>query len=85
MVKKKRKSKRTKLKDKYKIQKKIKEHRRKMNKLAKKNPHLRPRKKKDPGVPMLFPGRDKIIRDAIQMKKNQKEEEKQEKKKEKRT
>lgn len=36
-------SKRQTLKQKYKVQKKVKEHKRKLNKLAKQNPHLRKR------------------------------------------
>eukprot|EP00466_Bigelowiella_natans_P018333 jgi/Bigna1/41442/e_gw1.52.11.1 len=54
MVNKKAKSKRCRLKEKYKVQRKVKEHKKKMRKLQRLNPH-KPHHKKDPGIPNLFP------------------------------
>lgn len=52
------------LHDKYKIVKKVKEHKRKMNKLARKNPEMKKKLKKDPGIPNLWPFKDKLIKQA---------------------
>lgn len=60
MVKKKGKSKRTTLKQKYKIEKRVKEHHRKQRKESKRNPKLTP-KKKDPGIPNLWPHKKQLI------------------------
>jgi nuclear GTP-binding protein len=56
-------SKRTTLKDKYKIERKVKQHKKKLAKAAKKRiGHNRPKMKKDLGIPNLFPHKDKILR-----------------------
>jgi len=64
MVHKKSGSHRKSLHDKYKIIKKVKEHRRKMNKLARKNPEMKKKLKKDPGIPNLWPFKEKLIKQA---------------------
>jgi nuclear GTP-binding protein len=64
MVHKKSGSHRRSLHDKYKIIKKVKEHRRKMNKLARKNPEMQKKLKKDPGIPNLWPYKEKLIKQA---------------------
>lgn len=64
MVHKKSGSHRRSLHDKYKIIKKVKEHKRKMNKLARKNPEMKKKLKKDPGIPNLWPFKEKLIRQA---------------------
>eukprot|EP01080_Neovahlkampfia_damariscottae_P001209 gene1209-11299_t len=67
-----------------KVFKKTKEHHKKMKKIAKRNPQLRKKLKKDPGIPNLWPYKQELLeqyakdRDA----KKQEEEEKKEKKKE---
>ena len=58
------------MKDKYKIQKKVREHRRKLNKASKKNP-LNKKVKKDPGIPNLWPFKEKLIREAEMQKESQ--------------
>ncbi|KAJ8047251.1 Guanine nucleotide-binding protein-like 3-like [Holothuria leucospilota] len=60
------KSKRLTLSKKYKIQKKVKEHKRKTRKEAKKNP-LR-KGKKDPGIPNIAPFKEAILREAEERK-----------------
>ncbi|NXX18280.1 GNL3 protein, partial [Podargus strigoides] len=50
----------------YKIQKKIREHHRKVRKEAKKRGHKKP--KKDPGVPSAAPFREELLREAEQRK-----------------
>jgi nuclear GTP-binding protein len=64
MVHKKSGSHRRSLHDKYKIIKKVKEHRRKMNKLTRKNPEMKKKLKKDPGIPNLWPFKEKLIKQA---------------------
>ncbi|ORZ27559.1 P-loop containing nucleoside triphosphate hydrolase protein [Catenaria anguillulae PL171] len=61
MVAKKHKSKRMTCKQKYKIERKIKEAGRKARKEAKKNPSLRPKKSKDPGIPNLWPFKAQLL------------------------
>ena len=60
------KSKRQDLKTKYKIQRKVKEHNSKMRKLSKARASegLQKRVKRDPGVPNLFPLKDRILQMA---------------------
>ncbi|NXU52028.1 GNL3 protein, partial [Turnix velox] len=50
----------------YKIQKKIREHHRKVRKEAKKRGHKKP--KKDPGVPSVAPFKEELLREAEQRK-----------------
>lgn len=65
------KSKRTSCRQRYKIIKKVAEHRRKMKREHKKNPvHKKP---KDPGVPNSFPFKDEILREAEQRKQRAKD------------
>eukprot|EP01096_Ripella_sp_DP13-Kostka_P017794 TRINITY_DN928_c3_g1_i1.p1 TRINITY_DN928_c3_g1~~TRINITY_DN928_c3_g1_i1.p1 ORF type:complete len:670 (-),score=393.71 TRINITY_DN928_c3_g1_i1:152-2059(-) len=54
-------SKRQPLKMKYKIEKKVREHHRKVRKEEKKNPHLRKRMRKDPGIPNLWPFKEQLL------------------------
>ena len=56
-----RKSKRQPLKDKHKIEKKIREHHRKQRRDAKRNPHKY--KKKDPGIPNSWPFKEQLLRE----------------------
>eukprot|EP00611_Tribonema_gayanum_P023130 TRINITY_DN4809_c0_g1_i4.p1 TRINITY_DN4809_c0_g1~~TRINITY_DN4809_c0_g1_i4.p1 ORF type:complete len:676 (-),score=242.98 TRINITY_DN4809_c0_g1_i4:144-2111(-) len=74
MVKKKGKSGRTTLKQKYKIDRKVKEHKRQQRKDAKKNPHLH--KKKDPGIPNSIPFKAEVLAE-IEYAKKRAEEHKQ--------
>lgn len=67
MVPKKRKSKLIPLKLKYKIQRKVKEHHRKLRRDKRKHPE-RFRKPKDPGVPKSLPFYDKVIEEARELK-----------------
>eukprot|EP01091_Cochliopodium_minus_P014972 TRINITY_DN5208_c0_g2_i1.p1 TRINITY_DN5208_c0_g2~~TRINITY_DN5208_c0_g2_i1.p1 ORF type:complete len:507 (-),score=146.54 TRINITY_DN5208_c0_g2_i1:476-1996(-) len=48
------------LKKKYKIKRKVKEHHKKINKMAKKNPYKR-RLPKDPGIPNIYPFKGKLL------------------------
>ncbi|KAL8736266.1 MAG: hypothetical protein Q9166_000421 [cf. Caloplaca sp. 2 TL-2023] len=68
------KSKRTPVRLRHKIEKASAAKQRKTRKLAKKNPEWRSRLKKDPGIPNLFPYKDKILQ-QIEEKKRLKEEE----------
>lgn len=64
MVKKKRQSKRTTLKDKYKVIRKVNEHRRKLRRQDRKNARngVKSRIKKDPGIPNLWPFKEELLR-----------------------
>ncbi|KAJ3286546.1 Guanine nucleotide-binding protein-like 3 [Borealophlyctis nickersoniae] len=64
MVAKKAKSKRVVAAKRYKIEKKVAEHHRKLRREAKKNPSHTKKLKKDPGVPNLFPFKDKLLQAA---------------------
>ena len=77
MVAKKHKSKRQTGAMKYKIQKKVSESHRKARKEAKKNPH-RKALKKDPGVPNMFPFKEKLLHQAEEHKRKQQEEKEKE-------
>ncbi|KAL9018323.1 MAG: hypothetical protein Q9185_004356 [Variospora sp. 1 TL-2023] len=68
------KSKRTPVRLRHRIEKASAAKQRKQRKLAKKNPEWRSRLKKDPGIPNLFPYKDKILH-QINEKKRLKEEE----------
>ncbi|OJD24601.1 hypothetical protein ACJ73_04033 [Blastomyces percursus] len=74
MVKLGKKSKRTPVRLRHKIEKASAAKQRKSRKLAKKNPEWRSKLKKDPGIPNLFPYKDKILHE-IEEKKRLKEEE----------
>ncbi|KAI9735193.1 MAG: hypothetical protein M1834_001783 [Cirrosporium novae-zelandiae] len=67
------KSKRTPVRLRHKIEKASAAKQRKEKKLAKKNPQWRTKLKKDPGIPNLFPYKDRILRE-IEEKKQLKEE-----------
>eukprot|EP00118_Oscarella_pearsei_P012275 m.89429 g.89429 ORF g.89429 m.89429 type:complete len:98 (+) comp36607_c0_seq33:394-687(+) len=62
MVRPKKKSNRTPIRKKYNIQKKVREHRRKERKAAKKRD--RPERKKDPGIPNLLPFKEELLKEA---------------------
>jgi len=58
-------SKRVSLADKFRVQRNVKDHARKMRRLAKANPHvMRRAKKQDPGIPNLWPHKESMLRDA---------------------
>ena len=88
MVKKKGKSKRTTLKDKYKIQRRVVETKRKLKKQGKrdaKNGVVRPNKqKRDPGIPNSWPFKQELLKDIQKSRERQQKlvEEKKEKRKE---
>lgn len=73
MVPKKAKSKRVSAAKRYKIEKKVAEHHRKQRREAKKNPQPK-RLKKDPGIPNLFPFKDKLLQQAEESKRKAAEE-----------
>ncbi|CAK9111294.1 Guanine nucleotide-binding protein-like 3 homolog (Nucleostemin-1) [Durusdinium trenchii] len=79
MVKKKRQSKRTSLKDKYKMERKVKEHHRKARREARKAAREgRSRKpKKDPGLPNLMPYKEKFLRQMMDDKEREQFREKE--------
>jgi len=85
MVKKKGKSKRTTLKDKYKIQRRVAETNRKRKKQAKrdfKNGIVRPDKtKRDPGIPNSWPFKQDLLKDIARARERQKEVQEQTKEK----
>ncbi|KAF2870004.1 nucleolar GTP-binding protein-like protein 2 [Massariosphaeria phaeospora] len=66
-------SKRVPVRLRHKIEKASAAKQRKAKKIAKKNPEWRSKVKKDPGIPNLFPYKDKILQE-IEEKKRQKEE-----------
>eukprot|EP00741_Cyanophora_paradoxa_P007833 tig00001215_g7579.t1 len=73
---KKRMSKRVSLNKKYKITRKVKEHKKKLEKDSKKNPKGAFRPKKDPGIPNSWPFKEELLQ-QIEKQKQQKEEERQ--------
>ncbi|TPX65462.1 hypothetical protein SpCBS45565_g05124 [Spizellomyces sp. 'palustris'] len=73
MVPKKAKSKRVSAAMRYKVEKKVAEHHRKQRREAKKNPQPK-RLKKDPGIPNLFPFKDKLLQQAEDSKRKAAEE-----------
>lgn len=56
-------SKRVKLKDKFKVIRKVKEHNRKQRKEAKKQGKRKPSVLRDPGIPANFPYREQIVKE----------------------
>jgi len=74
MVRPKKQSKRTPVRLKHKIQKASTAKQKKQRKLAKQNPEWRSKLKKDPGIPNLFPYKDKLLHE-IEEKRRLKEEE----------
>lgn len=56
-------SKRVKLKDKFKIARKVKEHHKKQRKAAKKNEKKKTNVLKDPGIPANYPYREQIVKE----------------------
>ncbi|KXS17794.1 P-loop containing nucleoside triphosphate hydrolase protein [Gonapodya prolifera JEL478] len=73
MVPKKGKSKRVAARQKYKIERKVREHHRKQRREAKdlKLKGIRPPTKKDPGIPNLFPFKEKLLRQAEETKRQE--------------
>ncbi|KAK5100593.1 nuclear GTP-binding protein nug1 [Lithohypha guttulata] len=68
------KSKRTPVRLRHKIEKASSAKQRKARKLAKQNPEWRSRLKKDPGIPNLFPFKDKILAEIEEKKRNKADE-----------
>ena len=56
-------SKRLKLKDKFKIARKVKEHHKKQRKEAKKSEKKKPSVLKDPGIPANYPYREQVVKE----------------------
>ncbi|EWC43966.1 hypothetical protein DRE_01318 [Drechslerella stenobrocha 248] len=73
MVRPKKQSKRVSVRLRHKIEKKVSAKAKKDRKLAKKDPTWKSRLKKDPGIPNLFPYKDKML-EEIELAKRQKEE-----------
>ncbi|KAF9985450.1 hypothetical protein BGZ75_002974 [Mortierella antarctica] len=62
----------------YKIEKRVKDHHRKLRKDAKSKPNAHHKNKKDPGIPNNFPGKEKILQQIADQKlKAQEEKDKQ--------
>ncbi|KAG7171454.1 guanine nucleotide-binding protein-like 3 homolog [Homarus americanus] len=68
MVAKKRKTKRLTLKLKYKVQKKVRDHHKKLKKEKRKHPEKFRKRTKDPGVPKTLPFYDQVIKEAEEAK-----------------
>ncbi|TPX44550.1 hypothetical protein SeMB42_g04285 [Synchytrium endobioticum] len=80
MVPKKIKSKRQTAAHKYKVARKVREHNRKVRKEAKNNTHSKSTKlKKDPGIPSLFPYKEKLLHQIAASKKQAEEEKERQK------
>ncbi|KAI8338278.1 GNL3L/Grn1 putative GTPase-domain-containing protein [Chlamydoabsidia padenii] len=75
MVAKKYKSKRGTAREKYKIEKRVREHHRNLRKEQKKNPHLK-RKPKDPGIPNSWPFKEELLNEVERHKQFLEEEKK---------
>ncbi|CAG8362403.1 unnamed protein product [Penicillium salamii] len=67
-------SKRVPVRLRHKIEKSAVQKQRKQKKLAKKNPEWRSKIKKDPGIPNLFPNKDKLLHDIEERKRLRAEE-----------
>ncbi|GAO49374.1 hypothetical protein G7K_3525-t1 [Saitoella complicata NRRL Y-17804] len=70
----KKKSKRGTARQKFKIEKNVREHARKQRKLAKNDPTWRSKLKKDPGIPNLFPYKEKLLSEIEEKKRRFAEE-----------
>ncbi|XP_065910056.1 guanine nucleotide-binding protein-like 3 homolog [Dysidea avara] len=77
MVRSKKQSKRMPARKKYKIEKKVREHHRKVRKEAKKKG--KPKLKKDPGIPNLYPFKDQLLREIEERKQRAEETKKRQK------
>ena len=77
MVKNKRQSKRTSLKDKYKMERKVKEHHRKARQEQRKNARMgiKPKAKKELGLPNLMPFKEQFLRKMLEDKEKEDEHE----------
>mmetsp|Transcript_42569 Transcript_42569/g.70852 ORF Transcript_42569/g.70852 Transcript_42569/m.70852 type:complete len:467 (-) Transcript_42569:478-1878(-) len=73
MVRKKRESKRVSLKKKYKIERKVKDHKKKLRSDARKNVGKKT-PKKDPGIPNLWPFKEELLQDIERKRQKQAEE-----------
>ncbi|KAJ5135798.1 uncharacterized protein N7515_005076 [Penicillium bovifimosum] len=67
-------SKRVPVRLRHKIEKSAVQKQKKQKKLAKKNPEWRSKIKKDPGIPNLFPNKDKLLHDIEERKRKKAEE-----------
>jgi len=76
MVRKKHNSKRVKLRDKYKIQKKVRDHNKQLRRQARKDPQLRKKLSMEPGVPNLWTMKEALIQKMTQEKRQEHEEKK---------
>ncbi|XP_078494917.1 guanine nucleotide-binding protein-like 3 homolog [Ciona intestinalis] len=74
-------SKRLSCSKKYRIEKNVRAHNKKVKRDAKKNPGKYKKSKKDPGVPNAAPFKEKILREAQQRKEREEEEKKRQKEK----
>lgn len=79
MVKKKPQSKRMPARKKYKIEKKVKEHRRKVRKEERKRGDSRKKMKKDPGIPNLYPFKEQTLKQLKEQKEREIESQKRQK------
>jgi len=64
------------LQKKFKIQKKAKEHKKKLRRDAKKNPQMRTKLTKDPGIPNLWHFKEQLLQKMSTEKREQIEEKK---------
>ncbi|RHZ47322.1 hypothetical protein Glove_585g11 [Diversispora epigaea] len=74
MVHKKTKSKRISCARRYRIERKVAEHRRKERRAARKNPHKKNKQVKDPGIPNLWPFKESLLNKIEQQKRKVEEE-----------
>lgn len=62
------------LKQKHKVEKKVKEHHRKIRREARKNPNRRKALRKDPGIPNMYPFKEQLMAKMIRQEERLKEE-----------
>eukprot|EP01094_Clydonella_sp_ATCC50884_P003961 TRINITY_DN1305_c0_g1_i1.p1 TRINITY_DN1305_c0_g1~~TRINITY_DN1305_c0_g1_i1.p1 ORF type:complete len:611 (-),score=256.72 TRINITY_DN1305_c0_g1_i1:52-1827(-) len=62
------------LKQKHKVEKKVKEHHRKIRREARKNPNMRKSLRKDPGIPNMYPYKEQLMNKMIRQEEKLKEE-----------